>query len=55
MLGYANVSNYSPSWNEWGEVGAGTQTDYPCSGEGTGCKPTGDNICNGLGQPWWYQ
>ncbi|MFV1950501.1 MAG: hypothetical protein ACC630_00880 [Nitrospinota bacterium] len=52
MLGYGNVGNYSPSWNEWGGPGTGNVgdpgsiTDYPCTGTETGCDPAGDNICN---------
>jgi hypothetical protein len=45
MLGYGNISNYGPSWWEWGGGTTGTNTVYPCTGTETKCDPKGDNIC----------
>ena len=50
MLGYANISNYGPSWWEWGGGGSGSVTSYPCTGTDTGCDPDGD-INNNCPQP----
>ena len=44
MLGYGNLSNYGPSWWEWGGGAAGSDIrDYPCTGTDTDTAATPDS------------